>query len=211
MFDYSFIDLDNTLYDTVELEGDMVAIFKKYGVRRRDYDSTFYRSLCTVSPDQYDYSFKEQVQFLRELDYDLPDAIINELDALLIPGYLFTDAYDFVNFIKTISKKTILLTAGDKEFQEQKISGCGAGDWFDEVVIIPGGKEKYLQEHCNNNKILFINDNLRENISVSKNVSCAQVVIKFSAKHYHEEEVKKTNLPYFKNLLEIKNYVSEFI
>jgi FMN phosphatase YigB (HAD superfamily) len=211
MLKYAFIDWDKTLYDAPAFESDIFAIFDKNGVSKDDYNTTFRRSLCTVSPDKYDYNFEEHVEFLRELGYELSDNVTEELNRLTGNNYLYAGAYEFVQFIKTVAEKIILLSAGDREFQWKKFRGCGAEKWFDEVVVISGGKDKYICENFDAGKFLFVNDNLRESVAVKKCAPEAIVVVRYEPKRYTQAQVIETGLPYFQTLTEIKNYVSGLI
>ncbi len=211
MLKYAFIDWDKTIYDTIAFERDIFEIFQKYGVTKADYDTTFRRSLCTVSPDKYDYNFEEHTEFLRELGYKLPDEIVPALNRLTENNYLYSGARAFVDYVKTIAEKTILLSAGDKEFQLKKFRGCGADQWFDDVVVIAGGKDKYICDNFGVGKFLFVNDNLRESVAVQKCAPEAIVVVRYESSRYTQEQVEATGLPYFKTLTEIQNYVSGLV
>src|SRR3989339_1200259 len=180
MFSHTFVDWDDTVYNTVAFKADIFGIFAKHGANEKDIKETFLKSLCTVAPHQYDYTFEEHTQFLRDLGYNLPDTVEAELNALFSKNYLFPDTVMFLEFLKSISDKVVLLSAGDKTFQLNKIRDSGISDRFDELVILSGNKEKYLGDNYNNNKIFFINDNLRENLSVKQEVPAALVVTKLN-------------------------------
>lgn len=209
MFSHAFVDWDDTVYNTVAFKADIFNIFAKHGASEKDIIDTFRKSLCTVAPHQYDYTFEEHTQFLRELGYTLPNTVEGELNALFAKDYLFPDTQMFLQFLKNISDKVVLLSAGDKKFQLSKINDSGISGIFDEVIILSGNKEKYLGENYNNNKIFFVNDNLRENLSVKQEVPSALVITKLNAARYSEEEADQIGVPYFKTLSEIKQYVEQ--
>ena len=211
MLKYAFIDWDYTLYDTKALETGIFGVYEKYGVNKDDYNTTFKRSLCTVSPLQYDYTFEEHTAFLRELGYELPECVVDELNQLTEQNHLYEDAREFVQYAKTIAEKVVLLSAGDEQFQMRKFHGAGVDKWFDDIIIIPGGKDKYICDNYGIGKFLFVNDNLRESMAVKKCAPEALVVVRYESKRYTHAEVEATNLPYFKTLTEIKNYVSGLI
>ncbi len=209
MFNHAFVDWDDTVYNTVALKADIFDIFTKHGATEKDILDTFRKSLCTIAPHQYDYTFEEHTQFLRDRGYNLPNTVEEELNSLFYKDYLFSDTGMFLQFLKSISNKVILLSAGDKKFQMSKINDSGIVDIFDEVVVLSGGKEKYLGENYSNDKIFFVNDNLRENLSVKQEVPSALVVTKLNAARYSEEEAGAIGAPYFKTLSEIKQYVEQ--
>jgi FMN phosphatase YigB (HAD superfamily) len=209
MFNYSFVDWDNTLYDTMAFEADIFAIFFKFGVAESHIKETFQRSLCTVSPYQYDYTFEEHAQFLRELGYNIPNTAEAELNALFLKDYLFSDAVAFLDFLKKNSKNLILLSAGDKKFQLNKIKNSKIYKKFDEVVIVDGEKEKYLLNRCKNERVLFVNDNLRENESVKNAMPSTLLITKLNSARNSEEDASRIKAPYFLTLTNIKQYVEQ--
>lgn len=209
MFVRSFIDFDNTIYDTVALERDMRDTFLRYGVKEADYRETFWKSLCTDSPDKFDYSFSEQVEFLRKRNYDLPSKIVADLEALFKNDYLFPDARDFIKDIKKISQKVILLSAGDHDFQYNKFLGARVLDWFDEVIIVSGKQEKHSIGAASTGKKLFVNDNLEEN-KLMKSIADCLVVTKLNEHKWTRDDAEQIGVPCFKTLTEIKNFLLEY-
>ncbi|HSR89351.1 MAG TPA: HAD family hydrolase [Candidatus Udaeobacter sp.] len=211
MFDFAFVDWDNTVYDTEMFKNDILNIFSKYGASVEDIKKTFRQSLCTISPDQYDYSFPEHISFLRELGYKLPESIEAELNTLFVKDYIFPEAQSFLQFLKQVSEKVMLLSAGDYDFQLRKIKASKIYNNFDDVIIISGGKPKYLVGNFVGNKIFFVNDNLKENKSVKTEIPAALVVTKLNIKRDSEVEAAKIGVPYFTNLTDIQNYVAQQI
>lgn len=211
MFEFSFVDWDNTVYNSVAFEADIFGIFSKHGASQADIRETYTRSLCTIAPHKYDYTFEEHTQFLRELGYNLPSSVEAELNSLFSKNYIFPDTLFFLDFLKGVSKKIVLLSAGDQNFQLNKINGSKIKSNFDEIKIVGGDKEKYLANNYKGKEIFFVNDNLRENLSVKTEVPSALVITKFNTNRYSEEEVKKVGVPYFKTLTEIQHYVEQQI
>lgn len=207
-FDYSFIDLDFTIFDTGKFENDMWNVFSSRGVSRQDYDETYKQSLCTVSKAEFDYSFQEQVDFLRQRRYGLDDEVVGELDKLVDNNYLYADSVDFIKFLKTISTKVILLTAGDYKFQEEKIKRSGIWQMFDEVAILNGHKDDYLQPLIEKGeKILFVNDSWRENTALRKRFSDLLIIATDGPHGRRDNDAEKAKLIYLPTLTDIKNYV----
>lgn len=207
-FDYSFVDLDYTLFDTRRLEDEMWEIFSSYGVSRQDYDETYKQSLCTISKEYFDYSFPEHVDFLKARGYKFGPDIVEKLNKLLDDNHLFSDSIDFVKFLKTISTKVILLTAGDLKFQEEKIKHCGMGQMFDEIKILNGHKDDYLQPFIDKrNKILFVNDSWRENTALRKRFPNLLIIGIDGPHGRRDNDAEKAKLIYLPTLTDIKNYV----
>lgn len=211
-FNFVFIDFDKTIYDTDRFKDDMWTIANEYKITRNDYEKTFRESLHTISAMQYDYSFEEHLDLLKKIGYDIKDKFLNELKLLANNNYLFPESENFVKFLKEHSERIILLTAGDTHFQMSKIIGCGVDEIFDEIMVAEIPKIEYFRKHFKGqaNKTLFINDNLKENEAIKMMCPELIVICKFNSKKYSEAEMKQSNLPYFKTLSEIKNYVSQF-
>jgi FMN phosphatase YigB (HAD superfamily) len=209
MFEYSFVDWDNTVYDTVAFEADIFAIFAQHGVSEIDTRTAFKKSLCTVSPYTYDYSFIEHIQFVREMGYAVPEQVEQELNMLFFKDYLFSDTKNFLDFLKTISKRVILLSAGDKNFQMNKISNSSISSYFDEIKIVNGEKEKQVVRYGVAQDVFFVNDNLRENLAVKTAAPSVMMVTKLNIVRNTADEAAQIGVPYFKTLIEIKQYVKQ--
>ncbi|MBI5222302.1 MAG: hypothetical protein HY980_02285 [Candidatus Magasanikbacteria bacterium] len=209
-FDYSFVDFDKTIFDCYKFEKDIWTIFERKGVKREDYSATYKKSLCTVSSDLFDYNFQEHVKFLRELGYKLGGEVRIELEGLLDKNnYLFPDTEEFLQFLRGNTKKMVLLTAGDDEFQKTKIKKTKLGGWFDEVEVVRGHKEDFLANKIKTgDKALLVNDSIRENLIIRKNFPEVLIIIKFNPLRYTIDDAKKSGIPFFETLKEIKNYVA---
>ncbi|OGH71488.1 MAG: hypothetical protein A2921_01140 [Candidatus Magasanikbacteria bacterium RIFCSPLOWO2_01_FULL_43_20b] len=207
-FDYSFLDLDYTIFDTRKFGDDIWAIFSSRGISRIDYEETYRESLCTVSKEEFDYNFQEHVDFLRARGCKLGQEVVRELNNLVNNDYLFPDSMDFIKFLKEVSEKVILLTAGDFKFQEEKIKHCGMAELFDEIVILKGHKNEYLRPFVEKNyKILFVNDSWRENIALRKKFDSLFMVGVDGPHGRKSNDGEVKNLIYLPSLTAIKNYV----
>lgn len=212
MFDFSFIDLDDTLFKTFLFKEDIFNCFARCGVTLDDYKKTYAQAVFGPMVGYFDYTFKKHADILRDLGYQIPDTTIIELDGLLKKNYNFEEAEDFVVAIKKISKKMILLTAGERGLQNKKISGSGLAKYFDVVEIIEGGKSQKIFELADSaSKILFVNDNVQENIQIKKDLPN---IILVGTKHrvrWPEDDYATSEIPYFDSLTEVKDYVAKFI
>jgi FMN phosphatase YigB (HAD superfamily) len=212
MFDFSFIDLDDTLFKTYLFKEDIYNCFARCGVSREDYKKTYSQAVFGPVVGYFDYTFKKHADILRDLGYQIPDSTIVELNKLLEKNYNFEDAENFLIEIKKISRQMILLTAGEQKLQEKKIAGSGLAKYFDGIEIIEGGKSQKIFELADSaSKILFVNDNMQENIQTKKDLPD---IILVGTKHkvrWTEDNYEASNLPYFDTLSEVKDYVARFI
>ncbi len=208
MFDYSFIDLDDTLYNTYLLKEDIFNCFAKCQVTREDYLVSYSQAVFGPVVGYFDYTFKKHADILRNLNYEISDSTIEELNNLLNKNYNDVQAEQFLLDLKKISNKIILLTAGKQDFQQKKIDSTGLAKYFDQIIIIDGGKsQKILDVAGQTKKILFVNDNLKENIQIKQDLPYVVVVAKKHRVLWKEDDYKmNNNLPYFDSLIEIKDY-----
>ena len=99
-FDYSFLDVDYTIFNTGKFEDEIWAVFSSRDVTRKDYEETYKQSLCTVSREEFDYNFQEHVDFLKKREYKLGLDVVEELNKLMEKNHLFSDSIDFIKFLK---------------------------------------------------------------------------------------------------------------
>ncbi len=213
MFDYSFVDLDDTLYNTYLLKEDIFKCFANCGVTKEDYRLSYNKAVFGPVVGYFDYTFKKHADILREMNYEVPDSVVKELENLVNKNYNDSQAEQFVLELKKTSNKVILLTAGKKELQQKKINSTGLNKYFDQIVIIDGGKSQAIIDIAGQSKkILFINDNLKENIEIKKNLPYVLVLAKKHQVLWEDDDYKKSEvLPYFDSLIEIKDYATRSI
>lgn len=212
MFDYSFIDLDDTLFSTYIFKKDIFGCFAMCGVTPEDYQTTYKRAVFGPVVGYFDYTFKKHADILREIGYEIPDQTVDNLNDLFKKDYKDPQAEEFLVALKKVSNKLILLTAGDKNMQQKKIDSTGLAKYFDEIVIIDGGKGSKITDVAGEaEKVLFVNDNLIENLQIKNELPKVLVVAKKNPTLWTEEDYQTAGMPYFYTLNEIKDYVSRSI
>ncbi len=210
MFGFSFIDLDDTLYNTFLLKEDIFSFFSACSVTRKDYLKSYNQAVFGSVVGYFDYTFKKHADILREMNYKIPDSTVKELNNLLNKNYNDSQAEQFLVDLKKISHRIILLTAGQRNFQQKKIDSTGLAKYFDQIIIIDGGKsQKILDVVEQTKKVLFVNDNLKENIQIKQDLPYVVVVAKKHKVLWKEDDYKTNNdLPCFDSLNEIKDYAT---
>ena len=209
MFDYSFIDLDDTLFNTYMFKEDILECFARCGVTKEDYYDSYRQAVFGPVEGYFDYTFKKHADILRNLNYQIPDSTIDDLNNLLKKNYNDSQAEQFLLGIKKISHKLILLTAGEPELQKKKIDSTGLAKYFDQIEIIDGGKsQKIVAVAGQANKILFVNDNFKENIQLKHDLPYVLVIAKKHKVLWKEDNYQSIDLPYFDSLIEIKDYAT---
>lgn len=212
MFEYSFVDFDSTLYETHRLSAGMREIFLANGVAERDIDASRKEAERDVAGNYRGYTFGHQVDNLRARGYNLPSTLVSKLDDLLKENHQNESAEEFLKFLKGISGKTVLLSAGHDVFQKQKLFSTRLENFFDEIYIVrgDGGKDELVKQKIGAGRSLFVNDSIQENLAISKLFPNVLVVSRVNPRKV-EQEYANSGLPYFHNLVEIQKYVAEQI
>lgn len=207
-YDVAFIDLDDTIYNTRQLKEDVYSLFEPTGVSHEQFIKAYRRAAELPEPGYFHYTFEKQIEAIREAGFNPPENILDDLNGLLKRNYLIDGAEKFLAFLKQICLKTVLLTAGTIDFQKKKIDATKAGKMVDEVIQIAGGKDDVLSSYAAKNKnILFINDNLDENIIVKKKFPATAVLTLLNLSYWTEEDCVKSEILWFKNLDDIIHYL----
>ena len=212
MFQYGFIDFDDTLFKTYVFKEDIFGCFARCGVTREDYAKTYKQAVFGPVEGYFDYTFEKHADILRELGYQILDNTINELNDLLKNDYNDDQTVKFLLDCRKFTDKLILLTAGEPKLQQKKIDASGLAKYFDQIIIIDGGKSQKITDVVGSaKKIYYINDNIKENIEIKNNLPNILIVALKHRKLWEGDNYEKMNLPYFDTLEEIKNYVEQSV
>lgn len=213
IFHTSFVDFDNTLYNTHQFVQDVVACLGRHGIPHNVARSTLEAAVHGKTGAYYDYTFAGHVALLAERGYPLKlAAVVDELSALLKNHYQEPDAEVFLRELRKYSERVVLLTAGSEAFQGQKLASTTLGSLLDDVHVLHAGKGEYVRSVIDSlespsKRSVFINDNLPENISVRRLCPEAAVVTKRHPTRYTKEELDASGIPYFDTLTGILHYI----
>lgn len=209
MFDCAFVDLDDTLYNTRQFKEDIFSVFKASGISRENFLIAYRKAAELGKFGYFDYSFEKQIEQVCAFGAVVPEDALEQLNSLLNKNYLLDGVDDFLMELRIISKKLVLLTAGNIKFQAKKIQAIGVASHFDEVLQIPGGKEKAVARFITpGGKILFINDNLGENIIIKNAFPEVDVLTILNLSYWTSQDCEQSGLPWFNNLSELTKYLA---
>ena len=161
-------DLDYTLMDTVRLHHELAEIFDKEDYRS-DYQKYFKDRGVNFDGEKYLEILKSHGRIDRvrekELELKLAELLMNMDD------YLKPDAEQVLKHFKDEGNKLVLVTFGNKTWQEKKVKHLLINKYFDKIVFAE--KEKSQSEFLRSlgegdEKILIINDNLDEAVEMKK-------------------------------------------
>lgn len=208
-FDYAFIDFDNTVYESHILVDYIKDVFSQYGVSEEDFRSTTEQAVHGTSGQYYDYSFELHIVLLQKKGYPLDqEKVLGQLNKAFETNMQADDAEEFLAYMRTRAKKLILLTAGNGDFQLHKVRSTTLIDYFDDIHVVHGDKQVYVREmHREQDKNIFINDNLKQNTTVHDLFPGMVVLTRRHPRKYTDEDMAATGIPYFNTLTEIKNHI----
>ncbi len=211
-FAYTFIDFDETLFRTEELKKSFFAVVQPYGVTAEDFWTTIaVAENQNHSATYYDYTFDKHIAKLRAKGYDVPDKAIAELSAVVVRSraFVFADAFDFLDAMRCVTEKMLLLSSGNHGFQMAKIEATGLASLFDQIIIVHDRKEAVVDRVSvqGTKPTLFVNDNLEENRRVQSMVPGVTVISKKNTVKFALDEYEKSGIPVFESLADIKKWI----
>ena len=167
-----YLDLDNTLIDSVRRYGDEQETAERHGVPRAEYVravETLYARHGTAS-----YCFPLLFSIIREARPDAPEALLRELEALLDKQYFFPDTLAFLS--RFSREELVVVTEGRIEFQWPKAAAHNLLEHVREVRISHMKKKsEMVEEH---GQTFFLDDAARHVDDVKRahpGIICIQV------------------------------------
>lgn len=190
-------DLDYTLMDTVQLHSKLAEIFDKENYRE-DYQFFFRSKGISFDGEKYLAILKE----LGRIDGAREKELKSKLAELMenMDDFLKPDAESVLKHFIKDGHELILITFGNKEWQEKKVKNLSIKKYFSEIIFEEEDKSKseYLRSLGEGNeKILIINDNLDEAVAMQK------ILGDKAELRLVKREDKKEAEPHIKNLREL--------
>ncbi|MBT3539182.1 HAD family hydrolase [Candidatus Parcubacteria bacterium] len=205
------IDFDDTLFNTHDFKYERLEAVKTLGVSEEAYWET-YKQARNDEDGTFTYSDELHAEKLGEKKFD-KEKVLEALQGVnnKMNSFLHDGAIELLEFLKQKNKEMILLSLGQKSFQELKTRESGVYDYFDRVFMVDDTKEHILEKIFKDTKqdvALFINDKVEETKELHNAFPNMNVVLKVSD-NFSVEEYKKGGFTFFKTLAEIKEYVQE--
>jgi len=156
--------LDDTLFDTQKLKRDIFSRLASYDIDLSKIEKTYHDAL----DEKENYSFRDHVKILQKMhNLDVSEKMHEWLHSLDYGSYILPETKKLL--VKLAPKNNlILITKGNLDFQNTKIKKSKIAEYFDEVYIIEGKKEKFLKEKRWAGPIYFINDKEKENKKIKE-------------------------------------------
>lgn len=207
------IDFDDTLFDTHAFKEARLQAMLSLGIDEKLFWETYYEARNN-NDGIFTYSDALHAQILAKYGYNEEEIIkfLHEITArakyFLLPG-----AVEFLSFLKSLNRPMILLSLGDPNYQELKVKQTEVDKFFDRLFMIDKTKGDILSEIFSLEKeedSILINDKVEESLELTQDFPGMKVVLRQSP-GVEEEKYINSKLPYFKNLSDIKKYISNYV
>ena len=155
------IDFDDTLFDTHAFKLAHFEAVKTHDVSEELFWET-YKKARNDEEGNFTYSDEHHADVLAEKGFDR-EVMLEALQSVHnnMITFLNEGTIEFLEFLKEKNKEMILLSLGDRKFQELKTRESGVYDYFDRVFMVDDTKEHVLTKIFKDIKeedVLFIND-----------------------------------------------------
>jgi phosphoserine phosphatase len=209
------LDLDDTLIETRKIKDYIFSSLKSVGVSRELAEESYQKARSNGV--ETGYSFDRHAEVLAEYGFNSIQIVkklredFQSLDKtqLLLPG-----SVELLDWLNSLGERVILTSLGDPEFQKMKIKISGLDSFFQEIILTSSTKIEALASPLKNKKdeeaAWLINDKVGESADLKEKYKDLQVLLKVSPS-LPINSYEQSGFPYFKNLIEIKEYVAERI
>ena len=172
----ALLDFDDVLFDTRAFVRALKAIFVLAGLNIEECENAYQELRDNLAKEKKQYSLEENVNFFSEKFPKLDEAVLEEEMAVLkkeMPRFVFEDALDFLRHISENGWQRIIVSFGDKSWQEEKIHSCGLGSLAEKVVVSQNKSkvdsvEEILKNAGEAADAIFIDDNRDEVLGLVK-------------------------------------------
>lgn len=202
------IDFDHTLFNATAFKAALATSVKRYGVDENIFSQTYAK--LRASDKNSKYSPQRHLAALVKiikLDKTLAKKSIDEVVSNS-QKYLYSDALTFLKKISSLRVPFILLSCGDRDFQQKKISACGIKKYFTKIKIVQKSKNSAIKKLADKygDNLIFINDNINETREAVNAATNIKPILKRRNDRQTHDYAKET-IPNFNTLKEIKNYI----
>lgn len=207
------IDFDYTLFDAKEFEKKLFNSLADLSISADLFQST-YTETVNRHPDRYDYDIYYQLKLIsqaRNIDIELAARKI-KICIIGCREYLYSDSVSFLEKIRPIASRLILITHGNEEWQRRKVVGCQLEKYFDQIIFSLKSKVDIFSELFltgEQEAVFLVNDKPTENTKI-KNIFPVIKVIRI--KRPGAKYIKLPGIADFagSNLGEVYSYLINF-
>ncbi len=165
------LDLDYTLLDTVRFKEALVQTLMTCGPTRQQIDAA-YSDVVKRPGVVYDYDPDLQLELLGDAVTCSRAEARRRLGEVAerTGDFLYPGAAVFLQRLKDMGAKLVLLTLGNEQWQSEKVRRSSLGRYFDRVVASAGEKKDVIAALSDPaGKTFVVNDNPEETLAMAKN------------------------------------------
>lgn len=135
-----FIDFDDVLFNTKSFKKDLIKVFLKNGITKKDFFVSYYDYPFKTKKGLQKYDPWNQIKILKTKKKFNEEKLKNDLAKLLgnLKRFIFSDSRDFLKKFKR--RELVLVSYGETKFQEMKINSSSISPYFAKIII--GDKDK---------------------------------------------------------------------
>ncbi len=157
-------DFDDTLFDTKRFNGDVVERFALHGVDKELARLAYNNTKINMG----NYTLNGHITTLRDAHgKEIPKEFYDWFEGLDLTEYVLPQM-DILLTELAQNHKLILLTKGEDDFQNIKITRSDLAKHFHEIHITPNSKELFFADKSFDDKVVFINDKEDENQKIKE-------------------------------------------
>ena len=135
-----FIDFDDVLFNTKLFKKELIDVFLKNGITKKDFFDSYYDYPLKTKKGLQKYDPWNQIKILKEKKKFNEEKLKKDLAKLLgnLKRFIFPDSRNFLKKFK--KKELVLISYGETKFQEIKINSSNISSYFAKIII--GDKDK---------------------------------------------------------------------
>lgn len=195
-----YVDFDGTLFNSSKLQSKYIEIFIKHNVNKKYLEKII----------NEDYKKEKNFDTLAKKiinDNNLDQSILKEINSLYSNKLIFKDAIYFLE--KYYKEHTlILLTLGNKSYQQKKIDSSNISKYFKDIIITNKDKSKLDIDYTNG---IFIDNNPLELKKFYNSKANNLIRIKRNTDKYSKLTLDIPNIPEYISFEELinSNYIEK--
>ncbi len=202
------IDFDDTLFNTQAFKQARLEAVRALGISEELYWQT-YKEAYNIN-GKNTYGNQSHAQALARCGFN-ENAVFAALEGTTknLEQFLFLDTIVFLEKMKGLGEKMILLSLGEPSFIGLKVRGAGIEKYFDGVVIVDDKKANVLPSLWREAEgdAWLINDKIDESLRLRGLSPDLKILLKRSPR-WSADEYARCGLPSFANLLDIYKHIS---
>lgn len=156
-----YVDFDRTLFDCDRFLGDLYSLINKYNITKEIFKE------CQNQCRKTGFNPYDILNIVKD-KYNFDDNLFKEIDLLMkkTSEYLYSDAIDFLKYLKSLNYEIIILTKGNSNYQREKIFNARIDSYYNKLMVTMKHKGDLKLDYSNG---IFIDDNPIEIQSILKN------------------------------------------